>query len=301
LSQEKDPLIKTATETSQDQDQNSDKASGDSEMISDENETPTDRLAVPYKTRATCIQLASALLQRHDPSITSYISTIGSRERKNSPGILYLSLRFGFEDSMFHERGECTRSQKQYLESLSVLLQGLLALLGDGREGLLSKRALADLLGADAIMNMSHAAAFSPPLTSYKAVLKSEDEYQGTLTSLQEVGINARRLLFLLLSDASRSPFLKRISGKDDDKLSAIYMTFMVKALNQLLCAYPSIETQNFILHAMTVTPHLLSGVFRHVKIPDVNSTFSFLSRLPQPKNSCMALFFHTCPMSRRF
>lgn len=239
-----------------------------------------DRLAVPYKTRASCLRLAVALLEMRDPSIASYISTIGSRERKNSPGILYLAFRYGFEDSMFREQGNVTESQTKYLESLSLLLQATIVMLEDDRDGLLSRRALADLLGADALTNVTQAATRAPPLNSYNDVLRGVDEYQDKVTPLEDVGIKARRLLFLLLADASRSPFLKRISGKDDDKLSSIYMTFMVKALNQVLNASPSIHTQNFIIYSMTETPLLLPGFFRYIKIPDVNATFAFLSRL---------------------
>jgi hypothetical protein len=54
-------------------------------------------------------------------------------------------------------------------------------------------------------------------------------------------------------------------------------MTFVVKALNQLFNANTSIQTQNFVIHAMMETPLLLSGFFRVVKIPDVKSTFTFL------------------------
>ena len=254
-------------------------ATPNADAVAEEHEQ-LDRLSVPYKTRASCIQLAVALLEMRDPSIASYISTIGSRERKNSPGILYLALRYGFEDSMFREHGAITAAHKKYLESLSILLQAINALLEGDRDGLLSKRALADLLGADALMNLSQAATCAPPLTSYIAVLKGEDEYHDRLTPLEDVGIKARRLLFSLLASASTSPFLKRISGKDDDKLSSIYMAFMVKALNQLLNASPSIPTQNFIIYSIRETPLLLPGFFRYVKIPDVNSTFVFLSKL---------------------
>jgi hypothetical protein len=89
----------------------------------------SDRLAVPYKTRASCIRLAIALLQIKDQSVTSYISTMGSKERKNNPGILYLALRYGFEDSMFRERTDISKSQKAYLDSLSILLRSLTVLL----------------------------------------------------------------------------------------------------------------------------------------------------------------------------
>ena len=252
----------------------------DLEKDGDEEQEQRDRLAVPYKTRSSCIQLAVALLDMQDQSITSYISTLGSKERKNNPGLLYLALRYGFQDSMFQEQEEITQAQEDYLESVSILLQSTAVLLEEDKEGLLSRRALADLLGAEALMNMSQTATCAPPLTSYEDVLKGEDEYKDMVTSLEDVGIEARRLLFPLLANSSRSPFLRRISGKEDDKVSTIYITFMVKALNQLLNTSTSLPTQNFIIHSLAENPLLLPGFLKGMQIPDVKSTFTFLSKL---------------------
>ena len=84
-----------------------------------------------------------------DQSIAAYISTVGSRDRKNNPGILYLALRYGLLDSMFQEQAdETTGSQEGYLASVSDVLEATSRHLVEHDDGLLTRRHLADLLGA---------------------------------------------------------------------------------------------------------------------------------------------------------
>ena len=99
---------------------------------------------------------------------------MGSRDRKSSPGILFVALRHGLEDSVFEGVDEVSTEQEEYLDAVSSMLQSIAVLVQQQSYGGLSRRVVADLLGSDCLKNLTRLAALAPPVGSYQEVLDDE-------------------------------------------------------------------------------------------------------------------------------
>jgi hypothetical protein len=237
-----------------------------------------------YKTRAACLKLGAVLVEWNDPTTTSYVATSGSRERKIQPGLLYLALRFGLTDAAFNGSDDKDNDEQneEFLETVARLLEavrGLLPTKGRNKEDTLSRRALTELLAADALQHISRIATCAAKLVDFESVLTADDAHDD-LSLLEEVGMQAQRLLFPLLADSSRSPFLSRISGKVEDKTSTINAQQIVKAMNELLSKQGSIPMQKFLVHILLNSPLLAQTFNRSLSIPDSKVVWGFLSQL---------------------
>ena len=241
--------------------------------------------AMIYNTRAACLRLASALTEWNDPTTTSYVATSGSRERKIQPGVLFLCVRYGLVDSLLHGSGEKMDDfHEVYLIEVGRLLNAIRGLLPSQRQekkdDTLTRRALADLLAAEALQNISKITSCAPKLVHYEAVLMAKDECIENASRLEIVGMQARRLLFPILADSARSPFLSRITRKAEDKTSTIYSQYIVKAMNELLTKQGSIPMQKFLVHILSSTPLLAHNFLRSLSVPDCKVVFGFISQI---------------------
>lgn len=242
-----------------------------------------DQLKLQYRTRSYCIRLAVTLLRTRDRTVLSYISAIGSRERKTNPGILYLACRYGLQDPTFNAGHShlTTTSENEYFRSISTLLEAITSTLfgkSDEKE-LLPRRVVADLLGAGTLQNLAQIVIkCAPHFESFEEVLNKEEKQLENISARICVGINARRLLFLLLTSESESPFLGRINYNEDDKLSSIYISFISKVLHQLNTSDSS-SIHKFTVYCIGKSPPLLPAFYRGMQLPDVKK-FQFLAKL---------------------
>ena len=236
-----------------------------------------------YRVRSASLRLACALAETSDTTVMSYIVAAGSKERKVNPGILYCSLKYGMTNNLHgnYSTGDGAMENAGYQKALVRLLRVVQRVLLQPSG--LSRRVLSDLLSGETLQNLAVTATNAPPLdddrNTFQAVLKSEDTYTEP-TLLEKVGIEARRILFVLLSDRDKSPFLVRITGRPDDKASSFHATAVAKAIVHCYEASPSLQTQNFVLVCLKRTPLLLPAVFRFISMPNQTQTFVFMSRL---------------------
>jgi len=237
--------------------------------------------------RIECLRLAAVLAEWQDAAIISYITTKGSRERKINAGILYLTLRLGLHDSAFTGNSGDGGDEDEYLGAVTRLLRVVGLLLPDAdssaRRPLMSTRDLVDFFSGDALNHISQIATCAPPLAdsdSYRQVLAGSNADMDA-TPVEEAGIESRRILFVLLADPARSPFLSRMShSKSDDKLAAHCAQQLVRAMLHLLQHRPSLPIQRFLIHCFLTTPMFVPHFFKLVTVPDSKQTFGFIARM---------------------
>jgi hypothetical protein len=236
------------------------------------------------RVRVASLRLAAVLTEWQDGAIVSFITTKGSRERKINPGILYVAVRHGLDGSSVENHDE---TYNDYLATVTRLLRAIRVLLldaeRDSRRSLMSKRDLVDLLAGDALTHIAQLAASAPPLTdskSYEQILSGKDIYS-TLTAVRIAGMQSRRILFFLLADSARSPFLSRITGsKMGDKMAINCAQELVRAMMLLLQRSGSLPMQRFLIHCLRTTPLLVPHFFRMIIVPDPKQTFAFIARM---------------------
>jgi hypothetical protein len=236
------------------------------------------------RVRVTCLRLAAVLVEWQDGAIVSYIATKGSRERKINPGILYVAVRQGLADPRFENPD---KTDDDYLATVTRLLRAIGVLLldaeRDSRRTLMSKRDLVDLFAGDALTHISQLATSAPPLTdskSHEQILPGKDA-SSPVTPIQIAGVQSRRILFLLVADSSRSPFLSRITGsKMGDKTAINCSQQLVRAMMLLLQRSGSLPMQRFLIHCLWTTPLLVPHFFQMIMVPDPKQTFAFIARM---------------------
>jgi hypothetical protein len=224
------------------------------------------------QSRTEAVKLASMLLQNDDPVTYGYVCTIGNRERKFKAGIVYIALREGLESLSVKNSNEKLNVDDSYLHAVADLLDNLRRIIFSQSSRLGNVKLNFELISKDPLQHVSKVTAFAPRLAggnSFHQVLMSADQYD-EYTALTKVGIEARRLLFHLLSDRSRSPMLVRGEGQP-----------IARCLIRLLES-PN-ATQNlrqFIAFCLKSSPFLVKDVFRMITFPDPRSSYDFVSRI---------------------
>lgn len=122
---------------------------------------------------------------------------------------------------------------------------------------------------------------------SIQAIINGSDVYQH-LNPIETASIEARRLLYLLLADTRRSPFLYGLHhGRRADKSSKIeeqstvYLTQLSRALHNMLSDHghsPSMKL--FLGMCLQMTPQLVPHFFRGLRLLDPKPTFRSLAAL---------------------
>jgi hypothetical protein len=226
------------------------------------------------------IDLASTLLQTQDSAVATYICTSGSKERKVKPGILFIALREGLA---FHQQSKDMPDQDEnYLDATAALLGQARPLLLNRSKKFIGQKLLAELLSRDPLNHLCQLGAHAPPLTPdipYQKVLAESDEYSD-LGGVENCGVEARRVLFCLLTDASRSPLLSSL-GRNDNS-SQVDGQKVVQTLIRLLQDPKGrgIQTQQFLVHCIEKTPSLLPNLFRVLSFPEPKNVFGFISNI---------------------
>jgi hypothetical protein len=240
---------------------------------------------IPSKTcRIEAIRLATVLLKSGDSAVNSYICTGGNRERKVKPGILYISLGEG----MAHHglsRKKNAGAQKQdhdedHMNAIAEMLKTIRMRLLDPYTNS-SQRLYGELLSKEALNHLCQYVTLAPsctPGTTYDSILAGMDEYQG-LDDTQIAGVEARRLVFLLLSDTSRSPLLHRVS--EDIQMQKPVNPDVVKIMAGLLEAPTGGNIiRKFLVHCVEKTPPFLASWFRIYSFPDTRNVFGFITSM---------------------
>lgn len=238
--------------------------------------------------RIESLRLATVLTEWQDSAITSYIATKGSRERKINAGILYLAVRLGLHDSVFND-GEPDEdgSSDDYVQVVARLLRAVRLLLLESddisRRPMLSTRDLVDFFSGDALTHISHIACCAPSLVDSTPVRGTDTDVvmHSEPTTIEEAGIEGRRILFTFLADPSKSPFLARMKhSKADDNQVAHCAQQLVRAMMFLLQHCPSLSIQQFLIKCLQTTPTTVPYFFKMVTVPDAVHAFSYIARM---------------------
>mgnify|MGYP005841045457 CR=1 FL=1 len=246
--------------------------------------------------RTAILKLAKAVLQTKDPTVFHHSSISGSKDRKVSPGILVLTLRDVCRDH-FGDYDLASSSaryppREAYYIAIAEFLQDLRDALWDPSARLLANRRWAELLSFDVLQNLCDISLHAPVLTKpgqFQTVLDINEEYgdSNSISPLQRAGLEARRLLWPLLMDPARSPFLQLLlhdkTPPTDRKGNAMEQT-VVRTMCRLLDNHPSsgkLALHACLCHGMQVVPTLLPGLFQKLTVPDhTKHCFPFLARL---------------------
>lgn len=218
--------------------------------------------------RVEAINLATTLIKTRDSAVNTYICTMGSRERKVKPGILYTAFREGLLSKQ--QGSTMAESDDNYMEAVADMIHSFRSLILNHSRSI-NRKLLFDLLARDPLLNMCQLLSYAPPMTNdntFVDVLNEKDSYS-ELESLPKAAVEARRLLLPVLSDSSRSPFLASTEQQ------------LVRTLIQLLhVPNGGIQMHHFLIDCTIKTPALFPSFFRMLRFPDPKKTFDFIASL---------------------
>ena len=226
------------------------------------------RITNSDESRIEAIRLATCLLDANDGAVDAYICTGGSKERKMKPGILFIALREGLAtlDSKIKHRDHAI-----YNVAVAKMLGKLRVSMLTG-SNLTNPRLHFNLVARDPLQHLCRLASHAPALLNkhnYIRVLEG-DEKQNFESALMKLGVEARRLLFLLLSDREASPFLPNFG-----------IEHVARSMIRLLDSqHADIGMRNFLLYCTKENPALMQGLFKLLTTPDSKNRFSLVSRV---------------------
>jgi hypothetical protein len=234
--------------------------------------------------RIECLRLATILTEWQDSAITAYITTKGSRERKIGPGIFYLAIRLGLNDSTFTDVVEDDGdNDEEYMQAVTRLLRAVRLLLMDSsdttsKRPLLSTRDLVDLFSGDALVHISQIACCAP---AYHDLTDGDSNSDSDTTKIEQAGLEGQRILFNFFANPTKSPFLVRMKhSKVDDNQVAHCAQQLVRAMMLLLQRCPSLSIQRFLIECLQMTPTLVPHFFKMITVPDPKQSFAFIARM---------------------
>lgn len=237
------------------------------------------RASLTKPSRIEAIRLATALLQTGDSAVATYICTAGSRERKVKPGILYGAFREGLaKHAQADGLGEMDDGD-DYFDCVADMLEFSRKLLMNPQlSKVIGSKLLLDLFSKDTLYHLCDLAAHAPPLSTgrtFQQVMSGTDEPEEEDTeALSYAGIEARRLIFLLLGDLARSPILGNNMAEFQLHVLVNVMLRMLQTRNA------GVQLRQFLLHCVQASPMLLPEFFRVIIIPDSKKAFDFISTL---------------------
>lgn len=213
-----------------------------------------------------------------DHVILSRLCSPGARERKISPGLLFMSLKDGLVDVG-------SENISAAVELVVRRTKGVL--LGDDSR---SRKLLADVFSRDVVQNLCQLSTHAPILSSqngFEKVLQFADKFD---TPREAVGSEARRLLFTLICNPEKSPFIQSIHR---NLKSAKRVRPLVLQIVQHFLKSESGEITKLVLHTLRVDPSLFTSLFQVLPFPDMKRTFSFIARV----NLAANLILHGPPV----
>jgi len=245
--------------------------------------------------------------------------------QKKNAGLAYIALRYGIQRLLELEkksndeaggRGEDDDKIDLYAQYTTRLLRDVRDIIlpdhredadeGDGgdRKGfVLGIGATAGLLSGEVLNNLTKLSLLAPPLVdaeaeSIQAIINGNDGYESNLSPMEVASIEARRLLFLLLADTHRSPFLYGIHHKASNRAvgttstnseeqsttADVHLSQLSKALHGILANQGhhanSLSMKMFLGMCLKTTPELVPHFFRGLKLVDPKPTYRSLAAL---------------------
>ena len=119
-------------------------------------------------------------------------------------------------------------------------------------------------------------------MVTHENVLSCND-YYSTLNPIEYAAVEARRLLFVLLCDKSRSPLLHLIYSRGAvawEDLPLAQLQNLSRALLSITSSSCSLQMRQFILYCLNGTPQILPLYFKSLSVVD-----------PKPNFSCIACY----------
>lgn len=228
--------------------------------------------------RLEAIRLATLLIQTYDSAVATYACTSGSREHKVKPGIVYLAFRDGLAKHSQAQGLDEMEEAEGYFDSVAELVAIARGVLHNSqRQRAMGKKLWQELLARDPLHHLCDLSINAPPVKSeaeMMTVLTGTDDYHHDGNALSEAGIEARRLLYLLLANTNQSPLL------DQTALPALSHSIVNVMLRLLLSKGAGVQLRRFLVYVTQQSPQLLPELFRVINIPDSGKTFNFMSIL---------------------
>lgn len=145
----------------------------------------------------------------------------------------------------------------------------------------------ADLLSGVVLDNLSElsllAPNFEPTLASIQDIIRGDDVYDD-LDDIETAAVEARRLLFALLADTRRSPFLRDSSSSypvDKEDQFTSYLPQLSKSLHSLLSGQGHSVSLKMILGlCLRTTPEITPHFFRSLQLSDPKPNYRSLAAL---------------------
>jgi hypothetical protein len=295
------------------------------------NHTPVVTRVVSPRMKAyvAAIHFLTTLVDIDDSVIFSCISSNNSHTGSNaehthtkqqqppkptkSGGILFWALQRGLPATTMTYDDDNSNNNNTYdaksepLYAMTQLLQAVRHLLLNHQKSIstaTNKRWLMELFSRECIQQVCDlTTGWAPPLQNYKELVGSihasnGNDSEDTATTANDmhhhvmVGIEARRLLFLLLVDIHHSPLLRvlhdtKTNHRSSSFESTVVQVILVKALIHLVLHSNHdtsiLEVHRFVLYVVNLSPTLLPTLLRMVPIPVDDSKrrpFIVLSRL---------------------
>lgn len=228
-----------------------------------------DRITYSKPPRTEAILLATTLIDANDAAVNTYICTGGSKERKVKPGILFIALREGLAVS--HSTNE-RNIDDDYYDAAADMLEHLRVSMFTGSK-LTNPRLLFNLMARDPLQHLCRLSSHAPPLTKNQNFIEmisgKDDEELDLDSALVNLGVEARRLLFPLLSNQELSPFLPNFGAEH-----------VARSMVRLLESPKSgIGLRRFLLYCTKENPSLIEELLKLLTIPDPRHSFGFISR----------------------
>lgn len=145
----------------------------------------------------------------------------------------------------------------------------------------------ADLLSGGVLSVLSELSLLAPPFDptfeSIQSTISGDDVYDD-LDCIETAAVEARRLLFALLADTRRSPYLRDSSlGSTSDKeedLCTAYLPQLSKSLLTLLAQGYSVSLKNFLGQCLRTTPEMTPHFFRSLQLSDPKPNYRSLAAI---------------------
>ena len=213
---------------------------------------------------------------------------------------MHLALRFGLVGGALDSRSDPEKrrhlTEGLFLQSIARLVSSIRCHVLPSHENnwrsrsqRLDNRIIMKLLNPEAMDKLIQVSALAPPLestTAYNAVLSGSDVYRLSKenASVELCAVECRRLVFILLADPVRSPFLKQIGEISVKYFSPTAQTSHVNTISKALCRLiatdSSLPMRKFVIRCLRVTPQLLSSCSRLLPIPDPKPNYACLSSM---------------------
>jgi len=282
----------------------------------------TTKSKTSYQIQIQCIRLVCILFETQDYMILSKLceapSALGSsrgvskgRGKSNNTnqgnekkkGLAHIALRYGIQALLEGEKSS-TDSDKEEENGIKLYAQYMVRLLRNIRTILLSNdngdndlevNVKADLLSGEILNNLTrlsnHAPEFNANAESIQSIINGNDMYEDLDLTMMEVAfVEARRIVFLLLADSDRSPFLcgihhkaKSQSSTNMEDQSSLYLSQLSKVLHNILGNQGGHDQSTKLLLELCLktTPELVPHFIKGLQLStDLKPTYRSLAAL---------------------